>query len=184
MQFTQSLLRVPHAPKTPDKRLFFGQLLVETKVDKVDFAKEVANAIIIQAESNRATVDYTPDPDIFVTRIESGEHVLQFEGDLPAYLKIPPEDARSFHVSFREATAEDGTAELAEKIRFSPTYVLTLSMLASSPSELGDRGFWGQLGTNLYTGLSTEGSSGRPADGNPNVAIVYGDEAGHQFVLD
>lgn len=201
--------RVPRGSARPR----FGQLLVETKYGMVNFAKEAANAILIQAEMNGKTLDYSPNgtasvskivgrdcllEPVFVTRTEGREHVLEFEGDAAGYLKIPGADAASFHVSFREADASDKLAFAMAENSISTTallvawpvlisrmasgqaspgaYVLTLSASSSVAGEFGDEGFWGQLGNNLYTGLSSPGprGSGRMGDPDARITIIYG----------
>ena len=175
-----NLLSARNKPSGESKRIFFGQLLVETTHSEVNFAKEVANAVIIQADMNGTAVDFTPVGDKFVTRIEENGHVLLFEGVLAGYLKVPPEDAVTLHVSFRRATEEDNDT-VRGNVDLVPTYALMFSIISSHPGEFGDDGFWNQLGINLFTGLSTEGE-GRSGDPNVKIAIAYGDENYYRII--
>ena len=183
MQFTQSLFKVPHAIPTRSRQVFFGQLLVSTTHDQISFAKEVANAIIIQAKLNEVHVDYTPRGSSFITCTKGYEHVLEFEGDLAAYLKVPINDARFFHVSFREAGLNDRSSA-RDNLNLLPDYVLTLSMVASQAGEMGDPGFWRQLAyDNLSTGIGTPGPDGRTADPNVKIAVIYGNQYWYEVIL-
>jgi hypothetical protein len=207
MRKLQSLVAVPHKDKTaPHKRILFGQLLVghenaglpkgfaydaakglmvptERKIPHLDFAKEAANAVLIQAEMNGVCLDYSPNGEQFVTRKEGNENILEFEGDLPAYLKLPGSDAFSLNVSFREAEEGDKTQDVKEKAKLTPSYVLTLSAEATNTGEFFKEDFWGQIGNNLFCGLS-EPDPERGREGHPDlkIAIVFGSEDAY-FVI-
>ncbi len=184
MQIMKAQLAVPHQYATREpKRVFFGQLLVETGYDRLTFAKEAANAVITQAELNRVQLEFTPNGDRFVTRIERGEHVLEFTGDLPGYLRIPAEDANSMHVSFREADESDRRPFIERRTKISPDYVLTISAVAMQAGELGDRGFWIQLATNLFQGIYyPDEERERPGDAGLKISIIYGDSDSQRIV--
>jgi len=185
MRKLQSLVSVPYKGErgSRPKCVFFGQLLVETRAPKLDFAKEVVNAVIVQGELNRAELDYDPNPNNFVTRREGKEHVLEFKGDLPGYLKLPEDDARSLHVSFREAEGGDKAKAVVETAKLTPSYVLTLSVESTEHGEFSDDRFWEQLGSNLFCGLSEpDPERGRAGDPGMKIAIVYGIEGAYWII--
>jgi hypothetical protein len=209
MRKLQSLLSVPYKGEgAPKNRIFFGQLLVSDQkmvarnsvvfpsadleitgtlfqnnaIPNLEFAKEVANAVLIQAEMNEVGLDYTPNGDQFVTRTDGNEHVLEFEGNIAAYLKLPESEANSLLVSFREANEEDLRSAIPE-VKMMPSHVLTLSVDASGPGEFGDDGFWKQLANNLFCGLS-EPDPERGREGHPDLkmAIVFGCNEAYQVI--
>ncbi len=175
MRKLQSLLLVPHKGEVvPPKKVFFGQLLVETKYSRIDFAKDVANAVIFHAEGKRVGVDYNPNGMQFVTKIEGNEHTMEFEGDLPAYLNLSGEDVRSFQISFREADEVDKQIVKA-KLTVRPSYVLTLSVVATRGGELEDYGFVENLGEHIFGMLSEPKEDGsRSEDPSVRISCVTG----------
>ena len=184
MRKLQSLVAVPHKGEgVAPKKVFFGQLLVETRTPRLDFAKETANAVLSQAELNRVELGYSPNGDQFVTRKEGNEHVLEFEGDVPGHLKLPESDARSLHVSFREAEEGDKSPVVREKTKLTPSYVITLSVEASKPGEFGDDGFWDQLSTGLFGGLfDPDPERGRAGDPDLKIAIIFGSNEAYSVI--
>jgi hypothetical protein len=164
------------------KQLYYGQLLVETIYKPTDFAKEVANAVLIQAEQNGKKVDYCPGQNSFVHHVKDGMHFMLFNGDLEGYLHIPAEDIHSLHVSFRLADADDKSENVRHKLDLLPAYVLTLSVASSTAGELGDKSFWEQLGNNLWTGITTP-TTERAGDQGLRIAIVYGDSSSYQLIF-
>lgn len=211
MRKLQSLLAVPYKGEgAPKKRIYFGQLLVgdsklacgshlavspaglqvttimgwsTKKIDNLEFAKEVANAVLIQAELNEVALDYTPNGDQFVSRKEGRENILEFEGDKSSYLRLPDSEADSFLVSFRECEEGDQTAEVATRAGMMPSHVLTLSVDSSMPGEFLDEGFWKQLGTNLFMGLSEpDPERGRAGHPDLKIAVVFGCDGTYQVI--
>src|SRR3989338_8120677 len=173
MKTMQSLLKVPHNEPASGKRVFFGQVLVETTHTKDGFAKDVASSIEEQSELVRTPVLYQPGEATFVSRMDGNEHVMVFEGDLSGYFKIPQDVISSLNISFCEVTEDDKNPEVKELSKLSQTYVLTISMVAFQPGELGEEGFWYQVGTALWNVITVDGADGRKADENVKLAIVY-----------
>jgi hypothetical protein len=99
---------------------------------------------------------------------------MDFEGDLPAYLNLSGEDARSFQLSFREADDADKQIVKA-KLTVRPSYVLTVSVVATRGGELEDHGFVENLGEHIYGMLSEPGEDGgRPSDPSVRISCVTG----------
>jgi hypothetical protein len=182
MRKLQSLVAVPHRGEcVPPKRVFFGQLLVETKCSKIDFAKDVANGVIFHAEGKGAGVDYNPNGTQFVTKIDGNEHIMDFEGDLPAYLNLSGEDACSFQLSFREADDADKQI-IKAKVTLRPSYVLTVSVVATRGGELEDHGFVENLGEHIFGMLSEPKEDGsRPGDPEVRMSSVLGKNETYQI---
>ncbi len=184
MRKLQSLLRVPYKGKpVSNQNIFFAQFLVHTAYDETTFARETANAVLIQAEQKGIDLRYVPNGEAFVTRIDCCERVMEFGGDVAGYLELPDEDARTFHVSFRNANKMDDKA-VTGPTHFSPTYVLTFSVVAQNPGELGDAGFLTQFANHLWSGIvEPDMGRGRPGDPHIKIAIIHGNELRYSVVL-
>jgi hypothetical protein len=173
---TAPALTIPHAAHSNGKKLFFGQLLVETPIPARTFANEAAGALVIQAELNGKRIDYAPQKRGLPDQV-AGEYPLAFKGEIAGYLKAAPEAEKFFHVSFRIAEEGDKCEAIRKQALLVPDYVLTLSLAARKPGELKDAGFWGQLGICLFTGISTVSPYLEP-----KVAYVFGKGARYKFV--